>query len=467
MSSWSAARLALALGLAACSEQERERSREAQDEALRSAGSATVFDATRDAFGQPMPLLSPEHRRSFFVGNSFFNQNWSSAPSSLPDRDGLGPLFNMRSCSGCHFKDGRAQPSAAGTPQRSLVMRISVAGTADDGGPRPEPTYGAQLQPDALPGVMREADVIVHYTEQPGRFPDGTPYALRVPNYAFEQLGYAPLAAELLFSPRISPALSGAGLLEAVEESDVLAHADPEDANHDGVSGRPNRVWDVQQRRAVLGRFGWKAEQPSLRQQVARAFVDDIGITSSLFAADSCSDAQTECRERAREASDGSPEIADTTLDSVVRYVQTLAVPARREPNDPKVRRGAVLFARAGCEACHVATFQTRAITDLPELGRMTIHPYTDLLLHDLGEALSDQRPTFAAAGREWRTPPLWSLGLISKVNGHNCLLHDGRARGVLEAVLWHGGEAASAQAAFVRMTAAERRDLITFVESL
>ncbi len=430
----------------------------------RAGGRATVFDFTRDAFSLPAPNLSESHRTQFFVGNSFFNQNWVSAPASASGRDGLGPLFNARSCSGCHFKDGRGRPPEPGEPMRSMLMRISIEGEGPHGAPLPDPVYGTQLQGSALPGAPREADIYVTYEAISGAFPDGEPYELLHPTYRVEALGYGPTADTLHLSPRVAPFIIGLGLLEAIPESSLLALADPEDANGDGISGRTNLVWDHGRQVPRIGRFGWKAEQPSVRQQSAAAFLGDMGLTSSLFASENHSEGQLAAL---RLPSGGNPEVSDQALSSVTLYAQTLAVPARRNLDAPDVLAGEALFQRIGCASCHVPTLQTGTHPDVPELSGQTIHPYTDLLLHDMGEALSDGRKTFAARGNEWRTPPLWGIGLVAKVNGHTFFLHDGRARNLQEAVLWHGGEAEHARSSYENLARAQRSALLAFLHSL
>jgi CxxC motif-containing protein (DUF1111 family) len=430
----------------------------------RSGGSATVFDVTRDAFGQPSGWLTELHRRAFFVGNSFFNLAWLSAPASVAERDGLGPLFNARSCSGCHFKDGRGKPPEPGAPFVSMLLRVSVPGKGPHGAPLGDPVYGDQIQGNALPNLPAEADVLVEYEEVPGTFPDGQRYRLRRPRYRLERLGYGPPAGGLLQSPRVAPAIVGLGLLEAVPQAELAVRVDPDDANHDGVSGRQNRVPDAKTGELVPGRFGWKAEQPTVLQQCASALLGDMGLTSALFPAENHTARENACD---GSPSGGSPEVTERVLLAIGVYARSLAVPARRNVDDPTVARGEDLFERIGCAKCHVPTLHTQPLADLTEIPAEPIHPYTDLLLHDLGGALSDERPAFAAEGREWRTPPLWGLGLVSRVNGHTCLLHDGRARNAEEAVLWHGGEGLSSRDAFMALAEGERRAVRAFLESL
>jgi CxxC motif-containing protein (DUF1111 family) len=433
-------------------------------ELVLSAGAATVFDTTHDAFSQAVPTLSRERRTAFFVGNSFFSQNWVIAPASVEARDGLGPLFNARSCSTCHFKDGRSRPPEAGTAFSVALLRVSMPGAGPHREPLPDPVYGDQIQGNAVPGVPREADVIVTYEPIEGAFADGTRYSLRKPHYHLENLGYGPASENLLMSPRVAPALIGVGLLEAIAIGALESLTDPDDKNHDHVSGRLNVVWDAVHGTRAPGRFGWKAEQPSIRQQAASAFAGDLGITSSVFPAENCTSREPPCE---AQPNGGTPEATDSVLDSIVLYARTLAVPARRNGKAPQVRRGEALFNEARCGACHVPSFTTGAVPDVPELGGQSIHPYTDLLLHDLGEGLADDRPAFEADGREWRTAPLWGLGLVPIVNGHTFYLHDGRARTLSEAILWHDGEAAFARAAFIAMKGEDRVALVDFVASL
>jgi CxxC motif-containing protein (DUF1111 family) len=457
----------MAVGILGCGGRTPSLSRDLAGTPL-TGGAATVFDDSRDAFSLPVPILSQAHRTAFFVGNSFFNQNWISAPASVTSRDGLGPLYNARSCSGCHFKDGRSRPPDPGSPMTTMLLRISVPGRGAQGAPVGDPVYGDQIQGNALPRVAREADVRVDYDVVSGRFADGEPYSLRRPRIRVDHLGYGPLSQGLLMSARVAPAMIGLGLLEAVPESLLRAMADPEDRDQDGISGRLNEVWDIVRKTVTPGRFGWKAEQPSVVQQCAGAFVGDMGLTSSLFASENHTDRQVSCRGL---PSGGSPEVGDDVLASVALYARSLAVPARRHYTDDVATRGEKVFARARCVSCHVPTLRTEPRGDLPgdlaELGGIEIHPYTDLLLHDLGDGLSDQRPTFAADGREWRTAPLWGVGLVRKVNDHSFLLHDGRARDFAEAILWHDGEANAARTAFVAMNRDDRLALLSFLDSL
>lgn len=430
-----------------------------------SGGLTTIFNTTPNAFAQPAPGLERMQELHFFVGNSFFNQNWVTAPSSTTARDGLGPLFNARSCAGCHFKDGRGRPPEfAGEIPVGFLVRLSVPGTDLHHKPLAEPLYGGQLQERAIDKVTAEGQVLISYTELPGQFADGEAYSLRQPTYSITNTTYGELHPEAMFSPRVANQMIGLGLLEAIPEQTLLDLADPTDTDGDGISGRPNYVWDAYNHRMAIGRFGWKANQPHLLQQVASAFSGDMGITTGLLPQNNCQPEQQACLEA---QNGGELEIADDDLLKVVLYSSSLAVPARRNWTDETVLQGKQLFHEAGCTGCHTPKLETTIHPTIPALSNQTIRPYTDLLLHDMGEALSDGRPDFQATGREWRTPPLWGIGLFETVNKHSNYLHDGRARNLMEAVLWHGGEAESAKGNVLQMTAAEREALLRFLESL
>ena len=438
---------------------------DAPDPPVLLGGQTSIFDRTSNAFSQPAPGLDRERELLFFVGNSFFNQNWVAAPASTEARDGLGPFFNSRSCAGCHIRDGRGRPpesdSELGT---GLLLRLGVPGLSSVDGNPAHLTYGGQLQDQAISGVPPEGRIVVDYVEMPGTLPDGTPYSLRKPTYRIVELGYGELGADLLASPRVAPHVIGMGLLEVVPESDIVARADPLDDDGDGISGRANHVWDVTLGAPALGRFGWKANQPSVRQQVAGAFAGDMGISTSLFANGECTESQELCRTA---PTGGAPEIADEDLEKVVLYTSSLAVPALRDPESSEVRRGIRVFDEIGCAACHTPTLVTGTHATIPALSSQTIHPYTDLLLHDMGLELADGRPDFEASGTEWRTPPLWGIGLIPTVNRHAYYLHDGRARGLVEAILWHGGEGQASRDRFAALSAEARGALLRFLESL
>lgn len=417
-----------------------------------------------NAFTTPVSNISPDNEAKFHAGNSFFNQPWVAAPASTQSRDGLGPLFNARSCAACHFKDGRGSPPLEqGDPFVGLLLRLSIDGSGKHGAATPHPVYGGQLQPFSIPGVPAEGMPRVSYVEREGEYADGTRYTLLEPVYTITDLAYGDLPKDIRISPRVAPAVHGLGLLEAVSEARLAELADPNDQDADGISGRISRVPDAATGELSVGRFGWKSEQPSVRQQSAGAFLGDMGITTSLFPSQECSSEQTECQTA---TAGGDPEISDAHLERVERYGQLLAVPVRTDASDSEVLQGKKLFQNSGCAGCHTPRHLTEN-HPLSELEDQEIWPYTDLLLHDMGEGLSDNRPSYSAAGSEWRTPPLWGLRFYETVNRHNRLLHDGRARGVAEAILWHGGEAKESKQAFESMSKSDRDALVRFVESL
>ncbi|MCA0433425.1 MAG: c-type cytochrome [Proteobacteria bacterium] len=427
-------------------------------------GGTTRPLVANNAFTFLAPNAPREHQRPFSFGNRIFNTNWVMAPGSVQAFDGLGPMFNRVSCSGCHTKDGRGAPNADGMgPMDSMLLRISVPGQGAHGGPNPVPGYGDQLSERALPGIAPEGTLEITYEELPGTYGDGAAYSLRKPSYTVRDPGYGLMPADMMMSPRVAPHVIGLGLLEAVPEDILLALADPDDADGDGISGRVNRVWNTATNAPAIGRFGWKAGQPDLLNQNTGAAVGDIGLTTTVHPDENCAQGQVLC---VAAKTGGSPEIKPDFIEKLTLYTQTLAVPAQRGAGKPEVKRGAEVFRAAGCAACHMPTLKTAAAA-LPELSNQTFHPYTDLLLHDMGEGLADNRPEFLATGNEWRTPPLWGLGLVPMVNGHDTLLHDGRARGFAEAILWHGGEGEKAKEAFRTAPKADRDALVAFLNSL
>jgi CxxC motif-containing protein (DUF1111 family) len=425
-------------------------------------GEGTVYDQSVNAFSFPYRTLSSEQRSDFFIGNSLFNQNWVQAPASTSLRDGVGPLFNARSCSGCHFKDGRGTPPNNGEPMISMLLRLSIPGTSDDGSPLPEPHNGGQLQNFAVSGVKPEGKPIIEYQEIPGKFEDGEYYSLRKPIYKINDLAYGNMQENVMVSPRVAPQMIGMGLLEAINETDILNNADEFDNNNDGISGKANRVYDRETQSLRMGRFGWKANQPTVKQQVAGAFNGDLGVTSSVFPMHGHGDNQKELDKLPH---GGTPEISDMELEKVILYSAVLAVPAARSVAN--MQQGKKIFMSIGCASCHRPSYTTGSYDKISVLSHQKIYPYTDLLLHDMGDELADNRPDFAATGTEWRTPPLWGIGLIPVVNGHSNYLHDGRARSLQEAILWHGGEGEAAREKYKKLSKKEREELLKFLNSL
>ncbi len=454
----------LVLGFS-CSNELEQPGQEWKEEGEQFSGAqATVFDQSVHAFGHAAPNLTGDKDLIFVSGNAFFKRNWVSSPASTVDLDGLGPVFNARSCSSCHELDGRGAPPL--TPEEEpvdLLFRLSRPGVVEWES-IPDVMYGGQFNHLSVLGVPPEGKVKVVYHYSQGEYADGAPFELRIPTYQFYDLNYGPFAADMQISPRIAPHMVGLGLLEAIDAATLESFADPDDSDGDGISGRPNYVYNIEKKKQTIGRFGWKANQPTVRQQVAGAFKGDIGISTSIFPDQPCAEGQIDCQNA---MDGGDPELSDAILDRVDLYSATLAVPGRRNWENQEVLVGKGLFNQIGCVQCHKPKVTTGKHEKIPEFNNLEIRPYTDLLLHDMGEGLADHRPDGLANGSEWRTPPLWGIGMIETVNQHTFFLHDGRARNLEEAILWHGGEGEQSKKNFMNLNQMERNNLIKFLESL
>ncbi len=456
-----------------------------EDGELYPGGAATSKKSTSDnnAFSHGSGNFPLADELKFKLGNAIFRKLWVSAPASTTSSDGLGPLYNARSCQRCHIKDGRGHPPRGNWPDDnaiSMFLKLSVRPSNDQQKQLlsqhrqlsiPEPTYGGQLQDLAVQGHSAEGKMHIDYVEQKIVLSDGEIVVLRKPNYSVRSLGYGPLHPDTMISPRVAPQMPGLGLLEAIPEHQIDLLADPDDKNRDGISGRPNLVWSKQHNRIMLGRFGLKAGNPSVLQQAVGAFAGDIGISSMLAPTPSgdCTEKQHKCLNAPNGTSqktDGH-EISNELLGLVTFYAQNLAVPKRRIADRQLVLEGKSQFYKIGCAGCHYPKFRTGVLKNNKHLEDQLIWPYTDLLLHDMGDGLADGRPEGVATGREWRTAPLWGIGLTQTVSGHTYFLHDGRARNIKEAILWHGGESKSSRDAFVNLTKEDREKLIAFVNSL
>lgn len=444
------------------------------DSAALTAGAFTVLRFDASAYLEPAPTLDRSELQHFRMGRHHFEKKWASI-SSLDFEWGLGPTFIAKSCAECHVAGGRGHPPRAPDEQLvSMLVRVSIPGTGANGGPNPDPNYGDQFQNFGLSGpfpdfayhtapVPPEAALYLDWEEHSTRFADGEVVQLRSPKLRIENLAYGPLGEGAMLSLRIAQPLVGLGLLEAVPEQELLEIAKRQHAQ--GYNGRPNYVRDDINQRTAVGRFGWKANQPSIRQQIAAASLGDMGLTTRLYREQNCPPVQHLC---AIQTPGNDPEVAFTDWDELELWTRALAVPARRQPGDAQVQRGEALFAQAQCAVCHVPTLTTaEKYPAFARVGSQTFHAYTDLLLHDMGEELADGRPDFLAGARDWRTQPLWGVGLSATVNGSTSLLHDGRARNLTEAILWHGGEAQASREAFRAMSKADRDALLRFLESI
>jgi len=458
-------------------------SQPAIDEHL-SGGSATSLKSiNRNSFSHASQNLKFDQELNFKVGNGLFRKIWVSAPASTKASDGLGPLFNAKSCQRCHLKDGRGHPPKANWPEDnavSMLLKLSIPAQSQQEQALldsllipviPEPNYGTQLQDFSIKGHKSEGNIQIKYEEVDVLLSDNELATLRKPNYNIVNLSYGPMHPETLISARIAPPMIGLGLLEMITEVDILAQADPDDLNNDGISGRPAWSRNMSTQNLQLGRFGWKAGQPTLDQQNQVAFNGDIGLSTPQQSAPSgdCTINQSTClwAPSGDSVQYEDREVGQIMIDLVLFYTQNLAVPARRNVGDETVLAGKKLFYETGCVTCHKASYTTGADDNKKALSNQKIWPYTDLLLHDMGEGLADNRSEGVASGLEWRTPPLWGIGLTQMVNGHSQFLHDGRARGFLEAILWHGGEAQLTKQKVIEMTSVQRKSLITFLESL
>ncbi|MEO0328250.1 MAG: di-heme oxidoredictase family protein [Pseudomonadota bacterium] len=447
----------------------------------RQGGSGTSFKKiNRNAFSNPSQNLSFEQQQNFFLGNALFRKVWVSSPSSNHASDGLGPLFNARSCQSCHLKDGRGHPPEGDLDATSMLIRLARPATTKDEKKAladyvklnvPDRVYGGQMQDRAIQGLDAEGRIGINYTEIPVTLKGGEVVNLRKPTYSIKELAHGPLEPGTTLSPRIAQPMIGLGLIEAIHPADIYRLADASDADNDGISGKASVVRDVTKEKLTLGKFGWKASQPNLLKQNDDAFSGDIGISSPIIGNHfgDCTEYQTACLQMATGVQPrlGDTETPDPIMGLVTFYTANLAVPARRDVSEKPVLAGKKLFYEIGCASCHNPKFVTRRDTPSDEHAFQLIWPYSDFLLHDMGEGLADNQPVGVANGQEWRTPPLWGIGLTKTVNGHTFFLHDGRARNLKEAILWHGGEGKPSRDRFKELEKQDREALIQFLGSL
>jgi CxxC motif-containing protein (DUF1111 family) len=449
-------------------------------ETMQGGAATTKKLVNHDSFSQFSANLAFEQESDFKLGNALFRKLWVSAPSSTQASDGLGPLFNSRSCQSCHLKDGRGHPPEGSGDATTMLIRLARPAATEEERQAvadhfvlnfPDPVYGGQLQDKAVPNLAAEGRIAIAYEEREFRFPDGETASLRYPSYTLSDLAYGALDPATTLSPRIAPPMIGLGLVEAIHPADILAGEDPDDADGDGISGRAQIVRDAKTGKPALGRFGWKAQNPTIRQQAADAFNGDIGISTPEVPKSygDCTENQPQCRSMPDgvQARLGDTEAPDPVMDLVTFYSQNLAVPQRRDVDDPTVLEGKELFYSIGCTGCHTPKYVTRRDAGDKAQAFQLIWPYSDFLLHDLGDAMADGQQVGVADGNEWRTPPLWGIGLTKTVNGHTFFLHDGRARNLQEAILWHGGEAENAKQAYAALSRQQRSALVRFLESL
>jgi len=411
--------------------------------------------------------LSLEAKLDFSVGNGFFKNPWVPAPATTTARDGLGPLFNTNGCEKCHIRDGRGERlTTEGIQKVSTLIRLilppdtpALTEQQTIYGPLPDPIYGHQFQPLSTPNISAEGNVQVIWHSKIETLHDGTNVTLKWPEITLSNLQYGKLNANTQLSARIAPAMIGLGLLEQIKQQDILKNQSSQAKRDDNIKGEVNWVWDNRLKQTVIGRFGWKAAQPNIFQQNAAAFHGDLGLTTSVFSHPTCTKAQTHCLTA---PNGGKTEVSDKILNFIQHYTRHINVPKRNTLE----KKGEVIFKEAKCNVCHRPNYITQINDSLPALSNQVIYPYTDMLLHDMGPNLASNQE-FLATRQQWRTPPLWGLGKHEIVTGQLSLLHDGRASSMLEAILWHGGEAQESVNIVKSLPTQQRQLLISFLESL
>ncbi len=424
---------------------------------LFAGGATTTFSTSYLAYGERIDGLSSGEIYKHDRGDVLFEANFVKAPN--PVRPGLGPVYNNRSCESCHPRDGRAPFPSSINDLSGFFLRISIPGTNEHGGPKPDPFFGDQIQNQAVYGFQPEARFKVTHTQITETLADGTQVVLKKPNYSLIDIHpLAKLPASYMLSPRIGRPVFGLGLLESIPVQDILSREDPTDKDGNGIKGIANWVWDEVNQKMDLGRFGWKGNNPTVLVQTIGALHGDMGITSSYR--------PYENNPVLLDGLDDDPEISDEHIGYLEFYCRTLAVPAPRNINNSQVKKGAALFEKLDCAVCHTPKQKT-GYNPVSTLSYQTFYPYTDMLLHDMGENLADNRPDFRADGTMWKTPPLWGIGLTYKVNSHTMFLHDGRANNLTEAILWHGGEAQTSKEKFKALSIEKRESLLAFLNSL
>ncbi len=446
-------------------------------------GEGSVKFTPFPSFELPAKNLNKADLPMFHAGKALARQPWIKAPTVTFKRDGLGPLFNARTCLMCHVNGGRGvMPVAGDVRLDTAFLRLSIPGFDEVHGVIDEPMYGDQLQTqstslahmfrhlkdaDLKHSVAPEAYIFPNWSESSFTYPDGTKINLREPDVKITNLGYGKMHPDTMMGLRNAPPIQGVGLLETIKQADIDKLVDENDADGNGISGRLNKVWDFEKNKTVAGRFGLKANKASVRLQTAGAFHGDIGLSNPIFSSQSCTDKQVDCKNEITGNDKEGTEIDENQLTMVVNFIKNIGVPKRRNPGKKSVMAGRSLFYQTGCAECHHPSYTTGKDKDFPHLANQVIWPYTDLLLHDMGQGLADGRPDYLATGSEWKTPPLWGVGLSKQVNGAQNFLHDGRARSVEEAIIWHGGEAEQTKQKFVSLDKMQREKLIEFVNSL
>jgi len=447
-----------------------------EENTFQSGGETTNITNNRNSFSLPAKNLPEYLIVDFLVGDALFGRIWEDSRfTSNNAKDGLGPFFSARSCEGCHINDGRGHlPEDIYGDVDSISVVVHLAKNKIDNYKKtkniPDKIYGSQISEFSVEGIPKEADINFSYDYTIGAFENGMIYELRKPKIILSNFNYGEIDRETKFSARVAQPLIGLGLIESIKDEDILVNVDEFDLNGDGISGKANKVWNDISNSHSLGRFGWKASQPTILQQVADALFNDMGLSNPLYTKPSnCTKFQVECSD----AIDGNSkeydgfEISNQQLNLMSFYSMQLGVPARRNIKNKDVIAGKKLFFELSCNSCHTEKFVTGTHSDYDNLNQQTIYPYSDFLLHDMGEGLADSIDEYEASGSEWRTTPLWGLGLTETVSGRKTYLHDGRARNLIEAILWHGGEANRARMEFEKLEKIQINQLVSFLQSL
>ena len=427
-------------------------------ERLYAGGETTIFLTSSNSFSTPADNLSGSDLEIHLAGDFQFEAAFVTAPAEV--NGGIGPIFNNSSCVSCHPKDGRSSFPNDINSLSGFFLRTSLPGIAEDGGPLAVPNFGLQIQNQAIFGYEPEGRFSVTFTPIIETLSDGTQVTLQKPTYSVIDT-YSDFPSNAMTSPRLAPPVFGLGLLEAIPEAEILKYQDLNDHDGDGITGKANYVYNSVSDAIEIGRFGWKANTATILEQCAGAYSGDMGITTYLL--------QKETGDGQINGNDGlgdDPEISQEILDQVVFYCKTLGVPAPRDLEGESVIKGAGIFESIGCAACHVPSMTTGNNT-IAAISNQKIFAYTDMLLHDMGDALADNRPDFLADGNEWKTRPLWGIGLTKVVNGHTDFLHDGRAKNITEAILWHGGEGMASKNKFKELSSGDREVLLKFIDAL
>ena len=405
-----------------------------------SGGAGTIDKIGRNAFSHHFTNLSFEQKQDFLIGNAFFREVWIASPSSTKSSDGLGPLYNARACQSCHIKDGRGHLPKTEKPLSTVIKIGEYQGFRL----LPHKVYGKQLQFFAIPGISLESEINLSYKSREKNYNYKDKISFEYPFVNFTDLKYGKVDKTNSLSLRVSPQVIGVGLLEAIETSDILKNEDINDTNGDGVSGVARKL-KYSNGETKIGRFGIRASTPDLFVQTGTAFMHDMGLSNSVgnnpFG--DCTENQKECLKYPTGIDKKSTfEVDDEVMDKIVFYLSSLSPPKRRNVTNKDVLLGKKIFYEAKCTSCHTPKYVTSKNAKFDFLKFQLIWPYTDLLLHDMGDELADKDLDGNVTNKEWKTPPLWGIGYAKEVNPRATFLHDGRAKTIMEAVLWHSGEA-------------------------